>query len=203
MSLDQAAKNRRYRKRHPERARESSLKWRAANKEKIRIATAIYRADHQQQLLTRSREYHAINRGKERDAARLYRETYPDRVRESSVKYCAANRAKRAENARQWAANNPQRARLNHDKWIARNLGKAREHYAARRAAKLLATPPWSDRKAIAAIYEEAAHLNLTVDHIIPLCNKYVCGLHVPWNLQLISKYANSHKSNTFVISGP
>jgi hypothetical protein len=54
----------------------------------------------------------------------------------------------------------------------------------------------------IKKIYEDCAQLckvtgnKYEVDHIIPLKGENVCGLHVPWNLQIISQFENRSKGN-------
>ena len=82
-----------------------------------------------------------------------------------------------------------------------------RENQATRDARKLQATPPWltdDQRAAIRATYDEAIRLTEEtgipheVDHIAPLRNPLVCGLHVPWNLQVLTKDENNTKNNRF-----
>jgi len=51
-------------------------------------------------------------------------------------------------------------------------------------------------RKETLAVYEKARSLGLTVDHIEPLSGTDRCGLHVPWNLQLLTRSDNSKKGN-------
>jgi hypothetical protein len=76
---------------------------------------------------------------------------------------------------------------------------------AFRRAQKLKATPPWltkDHREQIKDLYKLREELTVKtgiihhVDHIIPLINENVCGLHVPWNLRVIPGLENLKKSN-------
>jgi hypothetical protein len=68
--------------------------------------------------------------------------------------------------------------------------------------ARILATPPWADFKAIREVYKQADRLSaLTgvkhhVDHIVPLNHPLVCGLHVDWNLRAIPAGPNMSKGN-------
>lgn len=65
-----------------------------------------------------------------------------------------------------------------------------------------LATPDWVDRDELTKLHKEAKRLTETsgvphvLDHIIPLSHPYVCGLTVPWNLQIVTRAQNAAKSN-------
>lgn len=106
-----------------------------------------------------------------------------------------------------WRKNNREKDNADHRLWNRLNPGKKNALTAKRRAAKLKATPKWltkEHKKEIACYYITAKELQwlsnepLEVDHIIPLQNKNICGLHVPWNLQILPKSFNKTKSNKF-----
>jgi hypothetical protein len=67
---------------------------------------------------------------------------------------------------------------------------------------KRQATPKWVNKDYINLIYENCRSMsiqqgiNYEVDHIVPLKGETVCGLHVPWNLQIITEKDNGKKRN-------
>lgn len=77
---------------------------------------------------------------------------------------------------------------------------------AKRRAKKLDATPPWlsiADYDEIENFFAAAKAFKLYtgisyhIDHIVPLQGEKVCGLHVPWNLQILTEAENISKKNS------
>ena len=74
-------------------------------------------------------------------------------------------------------------------------------------AAKKQAAPSWltqEQKNLIDGFYEQARDCELVsgfkyhVDHIVPLQGENVCGLHVPWNLQVLPACVNISKSNKY-----
>lgn len=97
------------------------------------------------------------------------------------------------------------KARLALKQWKTENPAKIAANCRNRQARKLQACPPWltkEQRAEISEFYKAAESLrkvfgvNFHVDHIVPLKGASVCGLHVPWNLQLLSATDNVNKSN-------
>ena len=93
--------------------------------------------------------------------------------------------------------------------WVQENKGlslaKARLNEIRKMSGNKV--PHWlteSDFLAIKCIYQVAAMRNAnsdirwSVDHIIPLNGKTVCGLHVPSNLQVIPLSENLSKRNKY-----
>lgn len=89
--------------------------------------------------------------------------------------------------------------------WKARNVVWVRADTKTRRRKHRQATPPWLTRKQkseMRALYQIAITMAKTtgelyvVDHIYPLRSEVVCGLHVPWNLRVITREENLNKSN-------
>lgn len=90
--------------------------------------------------------------------------------------------------------------------WAANNVSFIRANNKVRRRKHRLATPPWltrTQKTQIRALYQAAILSSQTtgeqyvVDHIYPLRSDVVCGLHVPWNLRIITRKQNLEKSNS------
>jgi hypothetical protein len=173
-------------------------------------AAARYKADPAPNIAY-SAAWAARNPGARTANSRAWRErTNADPERRAAyLEYMAGKRVEHAETRRAWSA-----------KWHRENFEKASEkfkayyrsnperyhaHRAKYLARQLQRTPAWltdADYEAIKAFYAEAIRLTAEtgipheVDHIIPMQGRTVSGLHVPSNLQVVTRTANRSKGN-------
>lgn len=119
-----------------------------------------------------------------------YRTRHHDRVKKSAAEWLSRNREK---HNRRCSA------------FKKANSYLYASYKAKYRAKVVAATPPWlskQHRSIIVLFYKAAAELAkidnrlYEVDHVVPISGSEVCGLHVPWNLQVLSKSDNRRKSN-------
>lgn len=105
---------------------------------------------------------------------------------------------------KEWKAENKDRQVKYNRTYKAKHREKVLEQnriYASLLRAKRVkrrAMPVWADRAAIKLVYSKARELGWTVDHIVPLQSKTVCGLHVWHNLQVMDSQLNKSKSNRY-----
>ena len=95
---------------------------------------------------------------------------------------------------------NKEKQRLYRKKYYSTPEGKAKMNAKTnyRRALRFRAIPKWSNLEKIREIYKNCPK-GYHVDHIIPLNNPKVCGLHVENNLQYLTAKQNISKGNRFV----
>lgn len=136
------------------------------------------------------------------------------KMRERRANESPEARAARLERAkikqREWRAKNPGHAgnKLAKKLYKQRNPGKVNADTIRRRTSKLQRTPAWlreDDYWMMEQAYELAAlrtklfNFDWHVDHVLPLQGKYVSGLHVPTNLQVVPWLDNVSKANKYL----
>jgi 5-methylcytosine-specific restriction endonuclease McrA len=160
---------------HKEQKREYDRAYRAANKEKRAAAKKREVEDKPHLGYARKARYRAAHR---------------DELRMKGIQYNRDNAEARAEYLSRYQKQNPDKLRM----WSM--------NY---RAAKIQRTPTWlteDDHWMIEQAYAVAVQRTKTtgvmwhVDHIIPLQGTTVSGLHVPWNMQVITETENKRKGN-------
>ena len=123
------------------------------------------------------------NKAKNKIKRKEYRERTEQRIKQRE--YREINKIKQSEYMQKYRA-------------LGENKIKIKDYYSKRKKAKINATPSWltfQDEEEIIEIYKSCPK-GYHVDHIVPLQGKTVCGLHVPWNLQILTAEENLKKGN-------
>lgn len=123
------------------------------------------------------------------------------RLKKLGKNYYNKNKDKLLKKMKEYYEYNRESCNQNSYNYAKRNRGKRN----ALNANKRKATPKWLTKEhkdKIKDIYIECSKLSkksdvkYEVDHIVPLKNAAVCGLHVPWNLRILEASENKKKSN-------
>ena len=140
----------------------------------------------------RAKKFYQKNRDAIAEKKKEYRQKNRDAIAKAKKEYSQKNWDAIAERMKIWREANSELLNANN---------------ASRRALKKQAQPPWLTEDHINQIkvkYKNSKRMKkLTgiehhVDHIVPLKGENVCGLHVPWNLQVIPAKHNLEKRNHF-----
>jgi len=122
----------------------------------------------------------------------------------------------------EWQQENKDKVRVYTQKWYSKAIPEVlsqkrkdyrkknpevfARHSVKRRSSEKAATPLWvtdEDKEKTKLIYlkrdfiNEVTGIKHEVDHIYPIQGKYSCGLHVYWNLRIITATENRSKKNS------
>lgn len=170
--------------------RENSAKWYAENKER-RLASckAWFEANKERKHQTTKAWAEANKEKRAADNASWYAENKNEILAQNRAKYHQNIEKERARGTAYWEKNKEA------------HRGRVKKYSDSR----IERTPSWVDAsdKLHMKCYYQVAQMRTretgeiwTVDHVVPLQGEGVSGLHVPWNLQVITKAQNVSKGN-------
>lgn len=139
------------------------------------------------------------------ECAEINRLLHKEEISLKKKAYDKEHRAEQSEKRRQRRKADPTKYKELDKAIRAKSRHKRTAAQIKREANKIQRTPRWLTQlhfDQIELFYESARELTkefgfqIDVDHIIPLRGVNVSGLHVPWNLQLLSHDENMSKGN-------
>lgn len=161
------------------------------------------RAECRECQKAKHRTYYDANADKLNAKTAAYRKRNPEKATIQSAKWAAANPERTKAKYLKYRHANLELCRQRDRGYRLRNLDKDAAKSAKRHASQRNATPKWlseNDRIDILSFYTLSAKrtaetgIRHQVDHIVPLQGKTVCGLHVPWNMQVLPAKDNLAK---------
>lgn len=139
-----------------------------------------------------------------KEIKKKYKQENKEKIKKKNAEYYLKRKYYILARNKKYDEMNPEKRKNRMVVYRQENKHKSRTNLANRRARKKNATLNIDLSSDLKIIYKESFDLEIetglkyNVDHIIPLKNDNVCGLHVPWNLQIITFEDNMKKSNKF-----
>lgn len=161
--------------------------------------------------ITKSKQWNILNKDRHVQHQRNFRTINPDQVRSIEKKYTKTNKARSVK--KKWHVLHNEYSKLKSREFRRNNPGYASFYANLRKDRIKQATPSWLSKEQlykIRSIYIQCSELVIktgityNVDHICPIVMKdengvhVACGLHVPWNLEIVTEEYNSKKRCTY-----
>lgn len=152
------------------------------------------------EILKRNRNWELNNKDKVKEKKKRQNSKPDQKLR--TKEYVRKNKQKYSDYCKKWRLNNKEKYNNYMKIWNSKNKKILLFRNTLRKLALIQRTPKWLTKQQIneiKLIYKNCPE-EMTVDHIIPLRGKTVCGLHVPWNLQYLTRIENSSKNNKLIL---
>lgn len=172
-----------------------------------------YREANRERLKERDKLRYEESKNRRKDKNKAYREAHKELIKEKRKIYNANNKEKRAayheikaDRRKLYYEANKEKIKAYYKLYMAAKRAEYVARTIKRKAIKLKATPVWSNLNKITKIYRcckqlsEITGVKHHVDHIVPLKGKTVCGLHVEYNLRIITAAENLGKGNRLIL---
>lgn len=182
--------NRNWTRKNPEKNRAKSSAWAKANPLWKKAQDQLYRQGNKEKLAEQSKAYRAKNAHRLRQEHKTWYEANRERL--STLRKLRYQETKEASREYSLKFKKENRAYYN-------AVGRLRS------LKKKNATPKWLTTEHLEQMHFKYMLADLAafetgiahhVDHIIPIMGRTVCGLHVPWNLQVLTQEENLKKGN-------
>lgn len=193
--------------------------WRKKNKEYVKEYEKKYREDNKEVVLKRQQDWREKNRKHISEYNKKKYWSDPEAHRIAAIESYYENLEENRKKAREYASlpENKERRKRNFERFVQENPEYYKDHYrrnserykeyqARRRQVKYASSSLLTENqiKQMQDIYWLARDLTIIngepyeVDHIIPIKGEDICGLHVPWNLQVLPRDLNRAKRNKY-----
>lgn len=141
-----------------------------------------------------------------------YRNDHPEECKEAVASWGKENPEKKKESTKKSKQKKPEYYLQQRRGWRENNRPVVREYQKRYKTIKINATPPWYS-ELDSFVYQECQDLAMkrelllglkwNVDHMVPLQNPNVVGLHVWNNFQCIPQNMNNSKRNKLIYTNP